>query len=188
MYFVKTKNTVEDVIKKSKFIGYIVPCTHSNAIIESLKRIISEHPHASHVAFAYRLYTQTGLKTQYSDAGEPSGTAGKPILKHLEGNELVNCLIAVVRYFGGTKLGTGGLTRAYGGTAKQAIEASTLYSFVIRKTIELKIEYKQLRKLEYRLKQLDGECTQKNFSEGVRLSISIPEKHVDTLMREFEST
>ena len=95
-------------------------------VLQHLKQLHDEHPNASHIAYAYRIKTDHGLIYRFHDAGEPTGTAGKPIFQHIEGKELINLLIAVIRYFGGVKLGAGGLTRAYGNTAKQVIEAAEI--------------------------------------------------------------
>lgn len=185
MFLVNTPARSEDTIKKSRFIGYIIPCDGPDAIIDALTGISRKHPNASHVAFAYRVHTPDGIRIQFSDAGEPAGTAGKPILNHLQGSDLINCLIAVVRYFGGVKLGAGGLTRAYGQAARKVIEHSVLSPYVEFETVHLKIGYSRLRQLEYRLAQLEGTIVNKEFSESVDLLIRVPQHQVQTLIQEF---
>ena len=106
---------------------------------------------------------------RFHDAGEPTGTAGKPIFQHIEGKELINLLIAVIRYFGGVKLGAGGLTRAYGNTAKQVIEAAEIGAYVELVKIPLTLDYKQMQPLEYLLKKLDGHILKQDFAEQVRV-------------------
>jgi putative IMPACT (imprinted ancient) family translation regulator len=93
---VKSRQTIEEVIKKSRFIGVIVPCADENEVLLNLKQLYSEHPGASHIAYAYRIKTGQGLIYRFYDAGEPAGTAGKPIFQHIEGKQLVNLLIAVI--------------------------------------------------------------------------------------------
>jgi putative IMPACT (imprinted ancient) family translation regulator len=108
MFCVKSKYTIEDTIKKSRFIGIILPCSDENDVLINLKQLYQQYPDASHIAYAYRVKTDGGIIYRFHDAGEPTGTAGKPIFQHLDGKDLVNCLVAVIRYFGGVKLGAGG--------------------------------------------------------------------------------
>jgi putative IMPACT (imprinted ancient) family translation regulator len=96
----------------------LVPCSSEQIVLQTLKKCHAQHPNANHQVYAYRLKTDKGFLYRCSDAGEPTGTAGKPVLQHLEGKNIVNALLVVVRYFGGIKLGAGGLTRAYSQTAR----------------------------------------------------------------------
>ncbi len=182
MHCVNTILTIEDTIKKSRFIARIVPCQTEKEVLQYLNQLHQQHPHASHIVFAYRIISVTGIVNRFNDAGEPSGTAGKPVFQHLEGKDLINCLIVVVRYFGGIKLGAGGLTRAYGNAAKKVIEASTIKEYIEYTEIKLDIEYKQLQHFEYQLVKLDGIITKKDFSENIRLVIKIPKKNLASLL------
>ncbi|HSN24065.1 MAG TPA: YigZ family protein, partial [Methylomicrobium sp.] len=137
MYCVKSQHTIEDNIKKSRFIGVIVPCKDEREVQLQLKKLHDQHPNATHIVYAFRLKTPQGFVCRFNDAGEPSGTAGKPIFKHLEGKELIDVLIVVIRYFGGIKLGAGGLTRAYSNTAKKVIDEAVIESFVEMTTVKL---------------------------------------------------
>ena len=119
------------------------------------------------------------------DAGEPSGTAGRPILNPLEGNGLINTVVGVIRYFGGVKLGTGGLTRAYGNAAKMAIEAATLVPWVEMAQLSLTIDYAELQSLQYQLKKSSGEIVQQQFNEQVDVVISLPAKEKDQIEQQF---
>jgi len=188
MYCVKSRQVVEDIIKKSRFIGVIVPCVSEIEVLHHLKQLHDEHPNASHIAYAYRIKTDHGLAYRFHDAGEPTGTAGKPIFQHIEGKELINLLIAVIRYFGGIKLGAGGLTRAYGNTAKQVIEAADIDPYVELANIRLTLDYKQMQPLGYLLKKLDGHILKQDFAEQVRLVIQLPADQVNTLLESFPDT
>jgi uncharacterized YigZ family protein len=188
MYCVKSRLVIEDNIKKSRFIGVIVPCASEIEVLHNLKRLHDEHPDASHITYAYRIKTDHGLIYRFHDAGEPTGTAGKPIFQHIEGKELINLLIAVIRYFGGVKLGAGGLTRAYGNTAKQVIEAAEIGAYVERVNIRLTLDYKQMQPLEYLLKKLDGHILKQDFAGQVRLIIQLPAEQVNTLLQSFPDT
>jgi uncharacterized YigZ family protein len=185
MYCIKSPANFEELIKKSRFIGVIVPCATENAALQQLKQLYADHPNATHIAFAYRIKTPQGLVCRFHDAGEPTGTAGKPIYQHLEGKQLINVLVAVIRYFGGVKLGAGGLTRAYGNTARQVIEAADISEYVEFATLELNLDYKQIAQLEYQLKKLDGQIIKQDFSEQVKVLISLPAAHLQTLQELF---
>lgn len=185
MYCVKSKQTIEDTIKKSRFIGLIIPCSSEQDVTMNLKNLHIEHPNATHIAYAYRLKTDQGLIYRFHDAGEPAGTAGKPIYQHLEGKELINVLIAVIRYFGGIKLGAGGLTRAYGTTAKLAIEAAEISAYVEMAHIRLNLDYSRIQPLEYALKKLDGRIIQQKFAGQVESLVELPAEHLNTLLQSF---
>jgi len=185
MYCVKSKFTIEDSIKKSRFIGVIMPCANENDVLINLKQLHQEYPDASHIAYAYRIKTDTGLSYRFHDAGEPAGTAGKPIFLHLGGNDLVNSFIAVIRYFGGVKLGPGGLIRAYGNTARQVIEAAEVSAFIEWVKIPLTLAYNRMQALEHLLKNLNGRILHKDFSEQIHLLIELPANQLTTLSESF---
>lgn len=130
--------TIESEVKKSKFISTLFPIKSEEHAKELLKEVKKQHPKANHHCSAY-IVDQI---VRSNDDGEPSGTAGMPMLQSLQGNELYNVLAVVVRYFGGTLLGKGGLIRAYSGAVTQAIEAATLYEpqSVYVHTIEVPFE------------------------------------------------
>jgi uncharacterized YigZ family protein len=188
MYCVKSERVVEEIIKKSRFIGVITPCAGEAEVLHRLKRLHDEHPNASHIAYAYRIKTDQGLIYRFHDAGEPTGTAGKPIFQHIDGKELVNLLIAVIRYFGGVKLGAGGLTRAYGNTAKQAIDAAEIGAYTEWVNINLTLDYQQMQPLEYLLKKLGGRIVQQDFAEQVRLIVQLPAEQRGALLASFPET
>lgn len=186
MNCVKSIVKIEDTIKKSRFIGILIPCQSENEVLQQLDLYQQEYVNASHLAFSYRVKSSLGIITRFHDAGEPNGTAGKPIFQHLEGKDLVNLICIVVRYFGGTKLGTGGLTRAYGNTAKKVIEASSICKFIEYAEIKLKLNYNQLQNLEYQLAKLDGAIVKKEFSENISLIVKIPEINIAALRKVVE--
>ncbi|MCK5924437.1 MAG: YigZ family protein [Methylococcales bacterium] len=185
MYCINTKKTIEETIKKSRFIGVVLPCESKNSVLIALKNLHETYSNASHIAFAYRIKSPKGLICRFNDAGEPTGTAGKPIYQHLEGKQLINNLVAVVRYFGGVKLGAGGLTRAYGNTAAQVIAASKISPYIEYALVKLSLDYKQMQPLNYQLKKLKGEIVEQVFTENVTLTIKLPEKNLETLQAFF---
>jgi len=185
MYCVESTHRIEEIIKKSRFIGIIAPCSSEKELLEILSRLRTDYPTASHIAFSYRIQSSKGIASRFFDAGEPSGTAGKPIFQHLEGKDLINVLLAVVRYFGGIKLGAGGLTRAYGGTAKKVIDGSSIVPYVEYRKIALQIEYSQLQPLGYQLKQLKGEIVEQTFADKVAVVVRLPAECADAVATQF---
>ncbi len=174
MHCVKSEQTIEDTIKKSRFIGFITPCDNEISALKHLQQLHRQYANATHIAFAYRILTEKGIIYRFHDAGEPSGTAGKPIFLHLEGKNLINVLIAVIRYFGGIKLGAGGLTRAYGNTAKKVLEVTETYPYIALSTISVELNYNQLQTFEYHLEKINGKILDKKFSDTIKLTITLP--------------
>ncbi|MBN1894845.1 YigZ family protein [bacterium] len=117
--------TFEMKVRDSRFIGHAAPIGDLQESESVIRKIRKEHHDAAHHAFAYRLGTGADSRYRSSDAGEPSGTAGKPILDAMDGRSLTDVVCVVTRYFGGTKLGTGGLIRAYGGCAAGTLDRGT---------------------------------------------------------------
>lgn len=183
MQTIKSEYKLEDSIKKSRFIGILFPCQSEVDIAKALQQCQLTYPNASHIAFAYRIKTTNGFISRFNDAGEPSGTAGKPIFQYLEGNNLINVLLTVIRYFGGVKLGAGGLTRAYGNTAKQVIETAELLPYIEQIEQILTLDYKELPMLGYQLKKLDGKIINQNFTEQVQLSIELPKANLNAFLQ-----
>lgn len=185
MNCVKSRHAIEDIIKKSRFIGLILPCANEHDVLQNLKQIHEEYSDASHIAYAWRLKTDQGLVYRFHDAGEPAGTAGKPIYQHLEGNDLINLLVAVIRYFGGIKLGAGGLTRAYGNTAKHVIDAAKTCPYIEWARVQLILDYPQMQLLEYQLKKLGGQIVKQDFAEQIRMTVELPAEQKDDLLKTF---
>lgn len=188
MLYVSQAHTIEELTKKSRFIGVITPCESEQDILRELKTLQIAHPHANHIAFAYRLNTPNGIIYRFHDAGEPTGTAGKPIFQHLEGKNIINVLIAVVRYFGGVKLGAGGLTRAYGNTAKQVIDNAILLPFIEMATLKLTLDYEQFQPFEYALKKVDGKIIEQDFAGQIQLTVKLPAEKIAELSAQFSTS
>jgi uncharacterized YigZ family protein len=175
----------DQTINKSRFIAVAEYCDSERAAAIMLRNLASQHPHAHHLAYAYKIRSPEGLLQRFHDAAEPSGTAGKPIMQYLEGYDLINVCIGVIRYFGGVKLGTGGLTRAYGGTAKLALEAATLGPFVEMRQIKLILDYAKLDHFTRDLGKLQGEILDKEFAERVTVIASVPADAAAELLGRF---
>ncbi len=131
---------VEEIINKSRFIGYSKPVDSEEEAIEFIEEIRKKHKDANHNVPAYLIGENNEIQ-RYSDDGEPSGTAGVPILDILKKEELKNIVIVVTRYFGGIKLGTGGLVRAYTSAAKLAFNSSKIVYKVLYNLYIIRIDY-----------------------------------------------
>jgi uncharacterized YigZ family protein len=187
MNMIEQAGAAEQTINKSKFLAWATNCQSEKEVVSFLNAIASQHQNASHLAYAFRIKTPSGIVLRFSDAGEPSGTAGKPILQLLEGNHLINACVGVIRYYGGVNLGKGGLARAYGGTAKLALEASKQKPYIEMRQFNLTIEYNQLDELMKTLVHVGGEMIEKIFEEKVHLSIQLPISEEKAFKNRFQS-
>lgn len=176
----------EQTITKSRFVAMALHCADEREVGAALRAFAAQHSTAHHLAYAFRLKTAQGIVPRFSDAGEPSGTAGMPVLKLIEGRELINVCVAVIRYYGGINLGTGGLARAYGGTAKLALDAAKTRPFVEMQTIQLTISYKQMDAVSHALSKCNGSIVDKAFNEQVDLLILLPATEATHFINRFK--
>ena len=142
------KEIYEVTIKNSKFIGVIMPIESKEDIKKNLNKLKEEYKNATHYCYAFNLINDKG----FSDDGEPNKTAGIPILNVIEGNDLVNILVVVIRYFGGIKLGPGGLIRAYSNTCKEVINKCTLIDLIKGLEASISFTYSNEKEINYLLK------------------------------------
>jgi uncharacterized YigZ family protein len=185
MQRIEKPSEAHHTVNHSRFIGYAAACANERELRARLVDIASAHPNAHHLAFGYRLKTDRGLIAHCNDAGEPGGTAGRPILSQIEGFDVVNALVGVVRYFGGVKLGAGGLVRAYGGTARMALEAAVLAPYVEFAEFRLTVGYPELQPLTYHLGKAGGEIVSKSFGAEVELVLRLPVAEVPAFRQRF---
>ena len=176
----------EQTITKSRFLAMAMPCADEREVGAALRAFAAQHPTAHHLAYAFRLKTAHGIVPRFSDAGEPSGTAGMPVLKLIEGRDLINVCVAVIRYYGGINLGTGGLARAYGGTAKLALDAAKTMAFVEMKNYPLTITYKQMDMMSSVLAKCNGNIVTKAFNEQIDLIVSLPVDEAPNFLNRFK--
>jgi uncharacterized YigZ family protein len=160
-------------IKRSRFIGRSFKCATPDEALAAVKRVRETWRDATHHCWAYRVGT-TGEQARYDNSGEPQGTAGPPILDVLKHNDLTNTLVVVTRYYGGTKLGAGGLVRAYGEAAKRAIEASGVTELRFVREIRAPVPYALLAPFEAYLGREGFEVVNKEFGKLVVLFLRIP--------------
>jgi len=185
VFTIEKSGASEQTINKSRFFAWSAQCETEQQVGTFLRAIAAQHQSASHLAYAFRIKTEDGIIPRFSDAGEPSGTAGKPILQMLEGRDLVNVCVGVIRYYGGVNLGTGGLARAYGGTAKLALEAAQIIPFVEMQELKLTIQYNRLDELTRTLTQLKGKILDKTFDSAVHVKVSLPVIESNAFMSRF---
>ena len=164
----------EQTIQKSRFIARAAYADSEQAVAGILRQLAADYPNASHLAYAYRIQTPDGIILRFSDDGEPSGTAGKPIIPHLEGRTLINVCVGVVRYYGGINLGTGGLVRAYVGTAKMALDNATFGEFIEQVEYQLTLNYKQIDGFKRELAQIGGELIHAEFADVIHARVRVP--------------
>lgn len=154
--------------KKSKFIAYMFAYEHFK---EKMKKIKKEHPKARHYVYAYRYLNEFDQVVENSsDDGEPRGTSGRPSLSVIAGNKLINTAIIIVRYFGGVKLGTGGLVRAYSDACNLVINKSNLLLYEKLEVKSLLSPYHELSKIEYLCTSLEIRILKKEFSHEILLT------------------
>lgn len=154
-------DTIE--IKGSKFLAFLMPI---GLFDEETERLRSLHPKAVHFVSAYRLLNEFDQIVEHSsDDGEPRGTSGKPTLSVLQGHDLINVAVITVRYFGGTKLGPGGLVRAYAEAANAAVDAAVLLAYEKRFLQTIGCEYPHVSMVEYECAQQGVRIVSKHFGE-----------------------
>lgn len=175
----------DQTINKSRFIARARRCENERELALFLRQFASEHSSAGHLAYAFRMKTAEGIVARFSDAGEPAGTAGKPIMQMLDAQNYVNCCVAVVRYYGGINLGTGGLVRAYGGTAKLAMEQAGSLPFVEMVQLKISTSYKRVDELTREVQRLNGEILDKQFDEAVHFLLKLPLDSAKQLQARF---
>ena len=172
--------------KGSKFLAYAYFVSNESDIKEKLDLLKKEHFKATHHCYAYRLGTD-GKQYRANDDGEPSGTAGRPILGQIDSFGLTHVLIVVVRYYGGTKLGTSGLINAYREAAKLALENSIKIEKIIESQIDFSVPYLKMNEVMQFLKQYEIELIATDYSdESINFRVSVRNKLLESLKEKIE--
>ena len=164
----KTVKQIE--VEKSKFIGIILPFNDKNKLNDELNLIKKEYPKARHYCYAYKVDDEF----KFSDDGEPSGTAGKPILNQIEQSNLNNCLVIVVRYFGGTLLGSGRLLRTYLETAKQVIDNCRKFELIKSQKWRIFVEIENFEQVKNYLTRNDFFIINTVFNDKICIDFVVP--------------
>ncbi|AIQ51108.1 MULTISPECIES: YigZ family protein [Paenibacillus] len=165
---VRSPGSREVVIRKSRFIGHVMPVDNEEEAMQFIEDIKKQHRNATHNCSAYMIGERDEIQRQ-SDDGEPSGTAGKPILEVIRNQQVKNVAIVVTRYFGGIMLGAGGLIRAYADGAVLALEAGEVITRVLRREVFVQIDYTWLGKVENELRAKGTKTGETSFTDTVTL-------------------
>lgn len=167
----------EYVEKRSRFIGHILPVDSEEAARAHIEAVKKRHHDARHNCWCYVI--REGGVLRYSDDGEPQGTAGQPMLNVFQREEVTNVCCVVTRYFGGILLGAGGLTRAYGGTAKLALDAGGVSRMRLWASLAVPCTYSLYERMRLLVEQCGGTVADTDFGADVLLTVQLPAEDVD---------
>ncbi len=180
--------TVSDIFqaeiteKKSRFIATLAPVSSEEEAAAFIRQTKKKYWDARHNCSAYILGTTQQI-LHSSDDGEPSGTAGKPILCVMTGRNLYNAVCVVTRYFGGTLLGTGGLVRAYSGAVEKCIDSAVLKEMIYAAQIKIEASYTDAGKLQYLFSQTDAVLLSTDYTDQVRFVLLVPDPESERLIK-----
>lgn len=182
-----SKDEVQEIVeKKSKFIANIFHVNSVEEAEERIKQIKKKYHDARHNCVAYRVFENDKVFEKSSDDGEPSGTAGGPMLNILQKNNLCNVVVIVTRYFGGILLGTGGLVRAYSDAAQKAIEKSIKVYKVEGVEYEIKLNYSNFEIFKHYCKNNDIKITNIEYCEDIKLIIEMEKTRKNIFLEDIE--
>ena len=173
----------EIVEKKSRFIATVVPVNTEEEALEFVEKTRKKYWDARHNCFAY-IIGERGQLQRCSDDGEPNGTAGKPMLDVLLGNELRNVAVVVTRYFGGTLLGTGGLVRAYSAAVQEGLKESLIIEKFLCRRVRISMDYTMLGKMQYLAAKLNLMILDTLYTEGVEMQLLVPDTQYVAFIKE----
>ena len=177
-YTLANPSQLTEEIKKSRFIVNAAPIINAQQAAEFIDNICD--PNATHNCWAWKI----GQQYRFNDDGEPTSTAGRPILSAIEGQDCDQVVVVVTRYFGGIKLGTGGLIRAYGGSASHCLQQAELIELIARISLQFHCYYNEWPIIENRLKDFNAIIEQQDFdAEGVKATIAITQDNLPTLKK-----
>lgn len=180
-YTIETPSVAEFKDRGSKFIAYTFPVADTNQFKERLAEIKKEHPKAAHHCFAYRLGLD-GNNFRVSDDGEPSGSAGRPILGQIDSKQMTNVLIVVVRYFGGTLLGVPGLINAYKTVASLALQVTPMVQKPVEINYALQFDYTIMNEVMMVVKQYNCSVIKQEIQLFCAMTIGIPKHRLDEIL------
>lgn len=183
-------SSVQEVIfkeKSSKFLGYAFPVTSEEEIKAHLEEVKKEHFSARHWCYAWQLGHGTNQRYRANDDGEPNNTAGIPIYGQIQSFELTNILVIVVRYFGGIKLGVGGLVQAYRTTAQLTLQEAEIEEKLITEELRIRFDYPLMNKVMRVVKEQNLNITQQLLTENCELHLAIRQSDYQRMQELFEN-
>lgn len=178
MYQILERFQNEIIINKSRFISVMIPISSDGEVKDILKDLNKEFPKATHYCYAYRVKG----KEKSSDDGEPAGTAGRPMLEFLINNGLENILVVVIRYFGGIKLGAGGLLRAYVDSCRSVYSVSKVFKVEMQRVFQIIVDYKYYDALRNYLIHEEGSIQDTEYLEEIKVIFLAPSINKDDLL------
>ena len=174
--------------KNSKFFGYVFPVKTEDKVKIYIEQLKKQHHSARHWCYAYQLgIKENQYQFRVNDDGEPNNSAGMPIYGQIQSFEVTNILIVVVRYFGGVKLGVGGLISAYKTAAQMALENSKIITKTINQEIQLKFEYKDMNKVMRVIKEKNLKITNQTLELNCIINISVRLKNIKDVLAAFDA-
>lgn len=184
MFKTINQNSIGELVeKKSKFIANMYYVESIEEAEEKIKEVKKQYFDARHNCYAFSVYTKEGIINRFSDDGEPSGTAGAPMLNILNSKKLTNVLVVVTRYFGGILLGTGGLVRAYTGAMQEALNKVQEIEKEIGLEISIEVSYSDFEKFKYYLKQNEINLMKSEYTENVISVIEITNEQLEKIQK-----
>ncbi|MFC5874261.1 uncharacterized protein, YigZ family [Chryseobacterium arachidis] len=190
MFSFKTiESAVENTLLKekgSKFIGFAFPVSNEEELKNTLEKIRTEHPKATHHCYAFRMGLN-GENYRANDDGEPSGSAGLPIYNQLLAHEITNVLVISVRYYGGTKLGVSGLVKAYKESAKMTLEEAHIITKELEIEIEIQFNFNQQNVIFTLLSKFDAKIINFDSQEKALISAKIKLKHKEEILESLSN-
>lgn len=187
--FITIKDNVQAEIleKKSKFIATFWHVESADEAEKLIKETRKKYYDARHNCFAYRIMEENNLKEKFSDDGEPSGTAGAPMLNILQKNNLANVLVIVTRYFGGILLGTGGLLRAYSDSLISAINNAILVKMCLGSELQATLDYSEFENFKYYCKNNEISIVDCEYIENIVCRLNVENIKINKLIEDFET-
>lgn len=176
--------TAERKVDGSRFLAEAVPVGGRDEAEDRIDAIRQREHKATHHCSAYRVGVE-GDVFRYDDDGQPTGTAGSPILRQIDARSLTNTLVVVTRYYGGTKLGTGGLARAYGDAASSALDRSVIVERVVRTPVTLQFSYDDTSPVEQVLQQFDADVVSSEYTDVTTLTVGVRQSEVDAFVKRY---
>ena len=188
LYKTITKPSIETLFKdrNSKFYGYAFPVTDETSIKDFLEFLRKKHHTARHFCYAWQLGTES-VRFRANDDGEPSNSAGMPIYGQIQSFEVTNILVVSVRYFGGTKLGVGGLINAYRASARLTLESSAIEEKTIDESFQLNFQYDLMSKVLRILKENSITITRQKLEMDCEIIIAVRKSHIQKIVKIFET-
>ncbi len=174
--------STELVIKNSVFIGYASPASSEDEAREFIERIRAHHSDATHNVYAYVIRGRGSFAVRYDDDGEPKGSAGKPVLRVIQNKGLSNAVVVVTRYFGGIKLGYGGLVKAYSDAASRAIENAGIVEVYETERFDVVFPYSLFHAVKETVEKNRGRITGEEYGERVKFTVEVRKGEAEHLM------